>query len=169
MDSYGSKRGYGLVLMLLTTVLYNILILILLKFTNSYIVANLLKLLLVACNIYQIYYILLFSTLKCKIDEKNLNIYAIGSFKKVIIPLNEIEGYTMSTGKIKGVKLNGVAASSFVMGRFVIDKIGISRMFVTDNKNVFYIKTKHMNYAVSPLDYKKFEETLECNDLHVTE
>ena len=45
------------------------------------------------------------------------------------------------------------------MGRFVIDKIGISRMFVTDNKKIFYIKTKHMNYAVSPLDYEKFEGT----------
>ncbi|MBU3159124.1 PH domain-containing protein [Clostridium frigoris] len=169
MDSYESKRGYGLVLMLLTTALYNILILILLKYTNSYIVANLLKLLLVSCNIYQAYYILLFASLKCSIDEGNLKIYAIWSLKKVIIPLNEIEGYSMSTGKIKGVKLNGIAASGFVMGRFVIDKIGMSRMFVTDNKNVFYIKTKHMNYAVSPLNYKKFEEKLIYHDIHVAQ
>lgn len=169
MDSYGSKRGHGLVLMLLTTVLYNILILILLKFTNSYIVANLLKLLLVSCNIYQVYYILLFASVKCTIDEENLKIYAIGSLKKVIVPLNEIEGYTISTGKIKGVKLNGIAASGFVMGRFVIDKIGISRMFVTDNTNVFYIKTKHMNYAVSPLDHEKFEKALEEHDVHVVQ
>jgi len=169
MDSYGSKRGYGLVLMLLTTALYNILILILLKYTNSYIVANLLKLLLVSCNIYQLYYILLFASLKCSIDEENLKIYAIWSLKKVTIPLNEIEGYSMSTGKIKGVKLNGIAASGFVMGRFVIDKIGMSRMFVTDNKNVVYIKTEHMNYAVSPLNYKKFEEELVDRDVHVAE
>ena len=169
MDSYGSKRGYGLVLMLLTTALYNILLLILLNFNNSYIVANLLKLLLISCNIYQAYYILLFASLKCSIDEENFKIYAIWSLKKVIIPLNEIEGYFMSTGKIKGVKLNGIAASGFVMGRFVIDKMGMARMFVTDNKNVVYIKTKHMNYAVSPLNYKKFEEDLIYHDIHVAQ
>ena len=148
MDSYISKGGRGLGFILLMTVLYNILILILLKFTNSYIVASLLKLILVSCNIYQVYYMLLYSSLKCTIDDQNLSIYAIGSLKKVIVPLNEIEGYTMSTGTIKGIKLYGIAANSFAMGRFVIDKIGISRMFVTDNKNIFYLKTKHMNYAV---------------------
>ncbi|MBX4258960.1 PH domain-containing protein [Clostridium estertheticum] len=169
MESYESKRGYGLVLMILTIALYNILILIFLKFTNSYIVANLLKLLLVACNIYQAYYILLFASVKGSIDEENLKIYAIWSLKRVIIPLNEIEGYFMTTGKIKGVKLNGIAASGFVMGRFVIDKIGMSRMFVTDNKNVVYIKTKHMNYAVSPLNYKKFEEDLIYHDIPVAQ
>jgi len=169
MDSYGSKSGRGLGYMLLTTALYNILILILLKFTNSYIVANLLKLLLVSCNIYQIYYMLLFESIKCTIDEENFKIYAIWSLKKVIVPLDEIEGYTVSTGKIKGVKLNGIAVGGFAMGRYVIDKIGISRMFVTDNKNIFYIKTEHMNYAVSPLDYKKFEEALIYHDVHVVE
>jgi len=169
MDSYISKRGRGLGFILLMTALYNILILILLKFTNSYIVASLLKLILVSCNTYQAYYMLLFASLKCTIDDENLKIYAIGSLKKIIVPLNEIEGYTTSTGTIKGVKLYGVASNSFAMGRFVIDKIGTSRMFVTDNKNIFYIKTKDMNYAVSPLDYKKFEETLINHEVHQVE
>ena len=169
MDSYISKRGRGLGFMLLVTTLYNILILILLKFTNSYIVASLLKLILVSCNIYQVYYMLLYSSLKCTIDNENLKIYAIGSLKKVIVPLNEIEGYTISAGTIKGVKLYGIASNSFAMGRFVIDKIGTSRMFVTDNKNIFYIKTKHMNYAVSPLDYKSFEAALIHHDVHQVE
>ena len=142
------------------TALYNILILILLKFTNSYIVASLLKLILVSCNIYRIYYILLYSSLKCTIDDENFAIYAIGSLKKVILPLNQIQGYTVSSGTIKGIKLNGIASNTFAMGRFVIDKIGISRMFVTDNKKVFYLKTEHMNYAVSPVDYEKFEGAL---------
>ena len=155
--------------MLLMTILYNILILILLKFTNSYIVASLLKLILVSCNIYQVYYMLLYMSLKCSVDDENLKIYAIGSLKKVIVPLNEIEGYTISTGTIKGVKLYGIASNSFAMGRFVIDKIGTSRMFVTDNENIFYLKTKYMNYAVSPVDFKKFEETLINHDIHQVE
>jgi hypothetical protein len=169
MDSYISKQGRGLGFMLLTTTLYNILILILLKFTNSYIVDSLLKIILVSCNIYQVYYMLLYSSLRCTIDDENLKIYAIGALKRVIVPLNEIEGYAVSTGTIKGVKLYGVAGSSFAMGRFVIDKIGTSRMFVTDNEKIFYIKTKHMSYAVSPLDYSKFEETLICHDVQQME
>ena len=165
MDSYVTKGKRGIGFMLLMAVLYNILIIILLKFTNSYIVASLLKLLLVACNIYLIYYILLYSSLKYTINEENIMIYAIGPLKKITLPLNEIEGYTMSSGTIKGVKLYGIAASSFALGRFVIDKIGISRMFVTDNKNIFYIKTEHMNYAVSPMNYKEFEDALICHNV----
>ncbi|MBU3128472.1 PH domain-containing protein [Clostridium tagluense] len=160
MDSYISKGGRGLWLMLLTTALYNILILILLKFTDSYIVASLLKLILVSCNIYQVYYMLLYSSLKCTIDDQNIGIYAIGSLKKIVLPLNQIEGYTVSSGIIKGIKLNGIAISNFAMGRFVIDQIGISRMFVTNNKKIFYLKTEHMNYAISPVDYEKFEKAL---------
>ncbi|MGH4125836.1 MAG: PH domain-containing protein [Clostridium sp.] len=169
MDSYISKEGHGLWFMLLMTALYNILVLTLLKFTNSYIVASLLKLILVSCNIYQVYYMLLYSSLKCTIDDQNLGIYAIGSLKKVIIPLNQIEGYTISSGTIKGIKLNGIAASNFAMGRFVIDKIGISRMFVTDNKKVFYLKTEHMNYAISPVDYEKFEGALAYHNVNRVE
>jgi len=112
---------------------------------------------------------LLYSSLKCTFNEENLVIYAIGSLKKIIVPLNEIEGYTMSTGTIKGVKLNGIATNSFALGRFVIDKIGISRMFVTDNKNIVYLKTKDMNYGLSPENYEKFEETLIGHDVHRVE
>lgn len=169
MDTYTSKSGRGLVFIILMTVLYNILIITLLQFTNSYIVASLLKLILVSCNIYGIYYIVLYATVKCTIDNQNITIYGIGSLKKTILPLDEIEGYTTSTGEIKGVKLYGVASGSFAMGRFVIDKIGISRMFVTDNNKIFYIKTEHMNYAVSPLDYKKFEESLRNHNIQVVE
>jgi hypothetical protein len=165
MDIYISQRGRGLSFMLFMALLYNILILILLKFTDSYIVDSLLKLMLISCNIYLAYYILLFTTLKCTIDDQNLKIYAMGSLKKVIVPLNKIEGYTTSSGNIKGVKLYGIASNSFAIGRSVIDKIGISRMFVTDNKKIFHIKTKNMNYAVSPLDYKKFEDTLLQHDI----
>ncbi len=169
MDSYISKVGRGLGFIILMTALYNILILILLKFTNSYIVASLLKLILVSCNIYQIYYMLLYSSLKCTIDDQSIGIYAIGSLKKVILPLNEIEGYTMSSGIIKGIKLNGIAASNFAMGRFVIDKIGMSRMFVTNNEKIFYLKTQNMNYAVSPVEYEKFEKDLEGHNVNKVE
>ncbi|MEK6263857.1 MAG: PH domain-containing protein [Clostridium sp.] len=169
MDSYISKHGRGLGFILLMTALYNILILILLQINNSYIVASLLEIILWACNIYGVYYMLLYSTIKCTIDDQNLTIYAVRIFKKITVPLNEIEGYATSTGEIKGVKLYGIASNSFAMGRFVIDKIGISRMFVTDNERIFYIKTKHMNYAVSPIDYKKFEADLINHNIHVVD
>ncbi len=169
MDSYISKSGRGIGIMILMMALYNILIITVLQFTNSYIVASLLKLILVSCNIYVGYYILLYATLKCTIDDQNITIYTLWPFKNAIIPFDEIEGYNLSTGEIKGVKLYGMASNNFAMGRFVIDKIGISRMFVTDNKKIFYLKTEHMNYAVSPLDHKKFEESLIDHNLQLVE
>jgi hypothetical protein len=169
MDSYISKHGRGLGFILLMTALYNILILILLQINNSYIVGNLLGIILWACNIYGVYYMILYSTIKCTIDDKNLTIYSVRIFKKITIPLNKVEGYNTSTGEIKGVRLYGISSNSFAMGRFVIDKIGIARMFVTDNKKIFYIKTKRMNYAVSPKDDKKFEENLINNNIQLAE
>ena len=169
MDSYISKHGRGLGFILLMTALYNILILILLQINNSYIVGNLLGIILWACNIYGVYYMILYSTIKCTIDDKNLTIYSVRIFKKITIPLNKVEGYNTSTGEIKGVRLYGISSNSFAMGRFVIDKIGIARMFVTDNKRIFYIKTKRMNYAVSPKDDKKFEENLINNNIQLAE
>ena len=169
MDSYITKRGMGFGFILLMTILYNALILILLRFTDSYIVASLLKLMLVGFNIYQGYYMLLFLSIKCIIDDENLKIHALWSLKKITIPLKEIEGYTTSTGKIKAVKLYGTATNSFAIGRFFIDKIGMSRMFVTDNGKIFHIKTKNMNYSVSPFDFKKFEETLVSQNIKAIE
>lgn len=165
MDRYVSKRGRGLGFILLMIVLYNLLILILLKFTNSYVVASLLKILLVTCNVYQIYYVSLYVSLKCSIDDQNLIIHAIGSLKRIVVPLNEIEGYTTASGTIKGVKLYGIASNSFAMGRFVIDKIGISRMFVTENKNIIYLKTSNINYGISPENFEEFEKNLVSHNL----
>lgn len=165
MDRYVSKRGRGLGFILLMIVLYNLLILILLKFTNSYVVASLLKIILVTCNVYQIYYVSLYVSLKCSIDDQNLIIHAIGSLKRIVVPLNEIEGYTTASGTIKGVKLYGIASNSFAMGRFVIDKIGISRMFVTENKNIIYLKTNNINYGISPENFEEFEKNLVSHNL----
>ena len=169
MDSYITKRGMGFGFILLMTILYNALILILLRFTDSYIVVSLLKLMLVGFNIYYIYYMLLFVSIKCIIDGENLKIHALWSLKKITLPLKEIEGYTTSAGKIKGVKLYGIATNNFAIGRFFIDKIGMSRMFVTDNEKIFHIKTKNMNYSVSPFDFKKFEETLVSQNIKAIE
>jgi len=108
---------------------------------------------------------LLYISLKCSIDDQNLIIYAIGSLKKIIVPLNKLEGYTIASGTIKGVKLYGIVSNSFAMGRFVIDKIGISRMFVTENKNIIYLKTVNMNYGVSPENFEEFEKTLISHNL----
>lgn len=169
MNSYITKRGMGFSFMLLMTIVYNVLILILIRFTDLYVVGNLLKVMLVVFNMYQIYYMLLIVSIRCTIDNENLKIHALWSLKKITIPLKEIEGYTTSTGKIKGVKLYGMATNSFAIGRFFIEKIGMSRMFVTDNKKIFHIKAKNMIYSVSPLDFKKFEETLMSQNISAIE
>jgi Protein of unknown function (DUF2679). len=127
---------------------------------NSYEISSLLKVVLIVFNIYQIYYLTIYTSLNYSIDNENLYINRTLGIKKVKIPFSEIEGYTKAKGHIRGVKLSGYGKNHFAIGRAIIDKIGIAYMFVTSTDNVIYLKTSDINYGLSPEDFDKFEKEL---------
>jgi len=160
VEIYRASKGIGHFFVVLLIIVSNLGILLLSKLIDLFVILSLIKIFLIVFNIYAIYYFLLAISLKYKINDENLSIIGIWGLKKVIIPLEKIEAYKSSVGILNGVKLSGIGKNQFAFGRYVLDKIGTTRMFVTNNKTVVYIKTEEMNYGVSPEEMERFTETL---------
>lgn len=160
MESFKQIKGKGLPYIIGETFLYNLFIIILIYLVDSYELSNLLKVTLIVINIYELHYILLYNSLVYIIDDEKICIKGIFGFKKDIIKIDSILGYQRTKGDIKGIKLYGYGKSYFALGKSIIDDIGIARMYVTSNKDIIYIKTEDMAYAISPEDCDRFEECL---------
>lgn len=167
MTVFTSKKDKEVISILLLALLYNVLLVILMNNMHSYVVINLLRLITVVCNLYYFYYIFLWLSLKYELYEDKLIINGLNGLKKIEIPLKDIEGYTKLSGKIKGVKLSGIATNTFALGRTVVKKVGTTRMFVTNNKNVIYLKAKDCNIAISPEDVSAVEGLLNKNGIYL--
>jgi len=160
VESYKSTKSSGLYHILGISVLYNALFIVLLFFINSYEISSLLKVALIVFNIYQIYYLTIYASLNYSMDDENLYINSAFGIKKIKVPFNEIEGYRKAKGHIRGIKLSGYGKNYFAIGRAIIEKIGITYMFVTSTEDIIYLKTKDINYGLSPEDFDKFEKEL---------
>lgn len=165
MENYKSVKGLGAYYIIGTMFLFDILLSLLIYLTNSYILTSLLKVFFVLISIYQIYYVVHSLSINYVMDNKKIYIISVFGFKKIVLPFDSIIGYKKSTGKIKGIKLSGFGKNSFAFGKSVIEKIGVSTMFVTHNKNVIYLKTDEMCYAISPDNFDDFEFKLNLNGI----
>jgi hypothetical protein len=167
VKNYKSTKGHGVLSILGITAVYDLLIITLLFIVNSYEISTLLKITIIVFNLYQIYYILIYSSLEYSIDD--YNIYIKGSFglKNLTIPFKDIKGYKQESGHIKGIKLSGYGKNHFAIGRAIIKKIGSTYMFVTSTKNVIYLKTDDANYGLSPENFNDFK--LQLNNKNIYE
>ncbi|MGG7163847.1 PH domain-containing protein [Clostridium ihumii] len=163
---FGSKRRKEMLWIFLMALMCNLFLIFILKYINSYVILSLLKLVIVCYDIYWFYYIGLWLTLKYYIYDNEIIISGFSGLKKITIPIKEIEGYKKISGKIKGVKLSGLVTNNFGLGRTVIKKIGTTRMFVTNNEDVLYLKTNEINYAISPINVEQFENILHNNNIN---
>lgn len=166
---FNSQKRNEIAVVFLFAIISNIVLIFTMNYMNSYVVISLLKLLLISCNIYFCYYIGLWLTLRYEIGEKEILIIGFGGLKKIRILISDIEGYKKINGNIKGVKLSGLATHKFALGRIVVKKIGTTRMFVTNNEHVIYLKTAEINYAISPKDIDIFEEKIESKGISLIE
>ncbi|KEH97488.1 PH domain-containing protein [Clostridium botulinum] len=160
MDIYKSKKGISFIIILSVILLIDICGILLKNLINQYMVLSLIQVALVVLNIYGCYYWFLSLSLKYIIDEDYLHIVGVFGFKNIKISFKEIESYKICTNRVKGVKLRGIGDGRFAFGRYFIEKIGTTRMFVTSNKNTVYLKTKDINYAVSPEEIELFIKKL---------
>lgn len=160
MKVFKAKRRLEIVPTILTTVLLNVIGVFLIKIGHSYLILNLIIGILVICNLYNLYYIFLWLTIKYEITEDQIIIKGIWGLKNIKISLNNIESYTVQTERIRGIRLSGFASNRFALGRIAIKNLGTTRMFVTNSSYVVYLKTNEMNYGFSPISRLKFEEAL---------
>ncbi|KOA21221.1 hypothetical protein CLHOM_03510 [Clostridium homopropionicum DSM 5847] len=165
MEIFRASKGIGHFFVVLLIIVSNLGILLLSKLIDLYVILSLIKIFLIVFNIYAIYYFLLAISLKYKIDDESLSIIGIWGLKKVIIPFNKIEAYKSSLGILNGVKLSGIGKNKFAFGRYVLDKIGTTRMFVTNNQTVVYLKAEEINFGVSPEEMERFTKALEKKNI----
>lgn len=160
LKTYKSIRGNGVYVVFSILLMCDLLTLAIINITNSYILTSLLKVFLVGCNIYQLYYLFLSVSLKYTLDNEKLNIIGLCGIKKISLPIKNILGYKIENGKIRGVKLSGFGRNSFALGKSVIHKIGTTSMYITNSKNIMYLNVDDSNYAISPENVLELEKEL---------
>lgn len=154
------NRILSFIYILLITILIDLAAVFASIYVNEYVLNVFLKLFLLLFNVYQLYYLFLCITLKYGFDENSIYISRIFGLRKIEIPYESIEKYTTSSGNINAVKLSGYGGKYFALGYCKFNKLGLIHMFVTSNTNIIYIKIGNAAYAISPANYKLFEQNL---------
>lgn len=165
MQIYKTQKGNGFYYIFSYLALIDITLIFVIFHLNSYVLLSILKLTLIVLNLYFIYYCIQCITLKYAIDDKAIYIRRFGRFRTIVLQLKDIEGYKIEEGRINGTRLSGFAKNTFAFGRNVISKIGTTRMFVTSNKHIIYLKQNDLNFGISPEKYEEFEKQLKTRNI----
>ena len=160
MNSFSSNKKLEIMPTIVTFVVLNVIGVWAAHILDSYLMLSLIRVVLVICNIFYLYHIGIWLTVKYEITNSEVTINALGGLKKVILPLSDIECYTVGKGKIRGISLSGISSNKFAIGRIVVKNLGTSRMFVTSGSSIIYLKTEDISYALSPKKFKEFMEVL---------
>ncbi|WP_346920363.1 PH domain-containing protein [Clostridium sp. UBA7339] len=161
MNSFNSNKKLEIIPTIFTFVMFNVIGVWSAYVIDSYLMLSLIRVMLVICNIFYLYHIGVWLTVKYEITNSEVRISALGGLKKVILPLSDVECYTVEKGKIRGISLSGISSNKFAIGRIAVKNLGTARMFVTSGSGVIYLKTQDISYAVSPKNSEKFLEILE--------
>lgn len=167
MNSFNSNKKLEIIPTILTFVGLNVVGIWAIHLLDSYLMLSLIKVILIICNIFYLYHIGMWLTVKYEVTNNSVIINGLGGLKKIVVPLSDIECYTVEKGKIKGISLSGVCSNRFAIGRIVVKNLGTTRMFVTGGNRVIYIKAEDINYGLSPKDFEKFQGVL--NDVNIKE
>ena len=160
VKKYNSVKSLGILYILLVTVMFDSLLIFLLNYINSYELSMLIKVMVVVFTAYQVYHIGLNTSLRYGIDDENLYIIGAWGIRKVTIPLSNIEAYKREEGQIKAVKISGYGSEKFAIGKFIINKIGLTHAYITSNEQIIYLKTNDGNFGISPENYVDFVKIL---------
>lgn len=160
MNSFNSNRKLEIIPTIFTFVMFNVIGVWSTYVLDSYLMLSLIRVMLVICNMFYLYHIGIWLTVKYDITNSEVRINALGGLKKVILPLSDVECYTVEKGKIRGISLSGISSNKFAIGRIAVKNLGTARMFVTNGSRVIYLRTKDISYAVSPKNFQGFLEAL---------
>ena len=165
MEVYKPKQSYACYYILGVLLIGNLTAAIIAPFTNSYIIVNLLRVFMLCYTIYCVYYLVLALTTKYYITEEQIKIKCALKLRNIIINFKDIKAYSVKQGIIKGVKLSGIGNNKFAFGKTIVDKIGLTSMFVTNSSRTLYIKTEEISYGLSPEDFDAVENLLKQKNI----
>jgi hypothetical protein len=161
MEQYKTARGNSLIYILLIGIIAQVFMGGLVSLVKSYVLLILIKIGWVGLAVYFLYYLLLDISLAYEVDNQYITVKCFWGLKRIPIAFEDIEGYKISEGRIKGVNLSGIGSERFSFGRNIIKGVGITRMFVTSGKKIVYLKTANIAYALSPKNLQGMKEILD--------
>lgn len=159
MEIFRPAKGKGLIFLCLFTAIFDVAIFILIKLSNTYELSGALTLLMILFTIFALYYIIEDISLKYELTKEALVINRFWGIRKVTIPINEIRAFRLhdiKDGNVNGVRISGCFVKSVEFGKTMIDKMGTTYNFVTNNSRIIFINTDQMNYCISPKESNKF-------------
>ena len=162
MERFHGRKKLEIIPSILSCIGINLVGIFVIYAIDSYVMLNLTKLVLLICDIFFLYNIGVWLTVQYFISKEEIRITALGGLKKVVIPMKDVLSYTTEEGKIKGIGLSGLFSNKFAVGRIAVKGLGTTRMFVTNSSKVIYIETKDLNYGISPVNPKAFEDKLKA-------
>lgn len=167
MKQYKPNKNFKTFLIIIALILINITVIYLSRYLTSYTMVILIKLLLILLDLYESYYIISTFTIRYMINDNFILINSFFGLRKVKITFEDIIGYKKisSEKEMQGIKLSGFAFKDIAMGRAFLEKLGLTRMYITSNKNVVVILTKEINYAITPEKTEKIINFLESKGI----
>lgn len=158
MRAYKPSKGPAWIFIILLATLVDIAVMALVPYINSYEIVSILNVFAIAFTIYCLYYFIIIISLKYYLDDEYIVIESFFGLKKVKINVGDIKGYVIHKNLIKGAKLSGIGNNIFAVGRSIVEKVGITYMYVTKAKNVIFLKTEDMSYGISPHKFEEFKK-----------
>lgn len=165
MKIYKPKRGIGAIYLICSIIVCNGVLEFLTRFIDSYTIVSIIKIFMVSFTIYCLYYLILDLTLTYRIKDDYIEISTILPIRRAKVRFKDIIGYGKQKNHISGVKLSGIGGNRFAFGRSLIDKVGITYMYVPCAKDILYLKTATMSYGISPEDINELENILISKDI----
>lgn len=165
MQKFKSVKNYYPLLFAILLVIICITTFILSEYIEMYILTVIFKIGILVFTLHQTYYILSAITISYCMDDDYIYIKSFLNLRNVKIKIKDIEGYVVKNDM--GVKLSGFSFAGMAIGRNYLEDIGITRMFVTSNKNIIYILCKDISYCITPVDVEGFILTLKKDDIRV--
>lgn len=132
---------------------------------NSYMEIRILEVAAIIVIIYCLYNLILIYTTKYKINKNGFLIESFWGIVKKEIPFENINGYIVKHGEIKGIKISGFGKHKYCFGQSVINDVGLTYMYVTNNENVIYLHTDEISYGISPEKLDDFIEVIKENNI----
>lgn len=157
MKVYKPSKGPAGVFIVLLAALVDIVIMVFAPYINSYEIESILNVFAISYTIYCLYYFIIIISLKYYLNDEYMIIESFFGLKKIKIDFKDIKGYVIHKNLIKGTKLSGIGNNIFAVGRSIVEKVGITYMYVTKSKDVIFLKTEDMSYGISPDKFDEFK------------
>lgn len=159
MRGYNSYKSGDFFIMGLTTILLNTLIISSIGEKES-IAKNIIVILLMVYNIYKIYFILEYCTVKYYLDDKELIISYLWGIINVKTKMDDVLGYFERNVPSDYKMIFGYEFRTIMLGIFKHKILKKCRSYVTNKNNLLFISTKDGYVLISPEEIQDFKYKL---------